>query len=363
MKKLFPLFFILPVFAFAKIHTVDNTPGNGAMFNSLQTAISQASSGDTLIVMRSVNTYGSITLKKKLIIYSDGHHHATIFKDRNALLEGLVIESGSDGSSLSGFYIKNTTVTIGAKNISLRSNFFDFSRLVFQTGGDNSIIEGNIFWGTGTSYYQIALNNTSNNLIKNNWFSALQYSYYPYYGGSGFVDGGNSTNLFVNNLLTESNNGNSGQWYFGPLTLFNNSSMNIHNNIFWSNSSARTRFDTLSASATFKNNLTYSTKNKVRNLPGTNNINNTDPEFETGFSNSNPPTLDFTYNFRLKSSSVGIKAGLDSTDIGLFGGLYTFSINGNVKGVPVFEDFYIVTPVVKQGGKLKVKLIARKPEN
>lgn len=363
MRKVILLLIFLPLVISAKIHTVDNTPSNGAMFNSLQTAISSASSGDTLIVMRSLNSYGSITLKKKLLIYSDGHHHATIFKDRNALLEGLAIESGSDGSSLSGFYIKNATVTIGAKNISLRCNYFDFSKILYQSGGHNSILEGNVFWGMDRSYFQITLDSSSNNLIKNNWFSALQYSYYPYYGGSGFINGGNSTNLFANNLITESNNGNSGQWYFGPLTIFNNSSMNIRNNIFWSNSSDRTRFDTLSASATFKNNLTYSTKNKVRNLPGTNNINNTDPAFETGFSNSNPPTLDFTYNFNLKSSSAGKNAGLDSTDIGLFGGLYKFSINGNVNGVPVFEDFYIVTPVVKQGGKLKVKLIARKPEN
>jgi hypothetical protein len=32
MRNLTILLFILPVFAFAKVHTVDNTPGNGAMF-------------------------------------------------------------------------------------------------------------------------------------------------------------------------------------------------------------------------------------------------------------------------------------------------------------------------------------------
>jgi hypothetical protein len=81
-EKLIILLFILPVFAFAKVHTVDNTPGNGAMFNSLQTAISSASSGDTIIVMRSIDSYGSISIKKKLFLYSDGHHHPSIFKDR-----------------------------------------------------------------------------------------------------------------------------------------------------------------------------------------------------------------------------------------------------------------------------------------
>lgn len=363
MKKTFLLLAFLPFLSLAKIHTVDNTPGNGAMFSSLQTAISSASSGDTIIVMRSLSSYGSISIKKKLLIYSDGHHQASIFKDRKAQIEGLSIESGSDGSSVSGFYILNTTVTIDAKNIVLTSNFFDFSRLVYQTGGDNSIIEGNIFWGTGTSYFQLTLNNSSNNIIKNNWFSALQYSYYPYYGGSGFLDGGNSTNLFVNNLISESNNGNSGQWFGGPLTIFKNSSMSIHNNIFWSNSSGRTSFDTLSSSATFKNNITYSASVNVKNLPGTNNINNTAPTFETSFSGSNPPTMDFTYDLRLKSSSAGKNSGTDSTDIGPFGGGYFFSINGNVRSIPIFDDFYVVTPVVKRNGKLKIKLIARKPEN
>ncbi len=363
MKKIFLFLVFLPILSQAKIHTVDNTPGNGAMFSNLQTAISTASSGDTIIVMRSLDSYGSISIKKKLFIYSDGHHHASIFKDRKAKIEGLSIESGSDGSSLSGFYVLNTTATISAKNIALRSNFFDFSRLVFQSGGDNNTIEGNVFWGMDRSYFQITFNSSSNNLIKNNWFSALQYSYYPYYGGSGFFDGGNSTNLFANNLITESNNGNSGQWYFGPLTIFNNSSMSIHNNIFWSNSGGRTRFDTLSASATFKNNITYSANVNVKNLPGTNNINNTAPTFETSFSGSNPPTIDFTYDLRLKSSSAGKNAGTDSTDIGPFGGGYFFSIKGNVESVPIFDDFYIITPVVKRNGKLKVKLTARKPEN
>lgn len=347
----------------AKIHTVDNTPGSGAMFNSLQTAISSASSGDTIIVMRSIDSYGSISIQKKLFLYSDGHHHSTIFKDRRALITGLTFGSGSDNSTISGFHVYNTTVSIGAKNIQLNSNIFDAAPIVFAGGGvsGNCTVEGNIFWFPGTqNLFQISLSNSANNLIKNNWFSIMAiYPGFTYEASNGgYVDGGNSTNLFVNNLMTESNSG-----WRNTSTFFRNSSMNIHNNILWSNVADRTRFDTLSSSPSFKNNITYSSTRNVKNLPGTNNINNTAPTFETSFSGSNPPTLSFTYDLRLKSSSVGKNAGTDSTDIGLFGGGYFFSINGNVKSVPIFDDFYIVTPVVKRNGKLKIKLIARKPEN
>ena len=363
MRNLSILLFILPVFAFAKVHTVDNTPGNGAMFTSLQTAISSASSGDTIIVMRSIDGYGSTSIQKKLFLYSDGHHHPSIFKDRRVLISGLSLGSGSDNSIISGFYFSNTTVSIGAKNIQLNCNFFNAAPIVFAGGGvsGNCTLEGNIFWFPGTqNAFQISLSNSANNLIKNNWYSIMAiYPGYTYEASNGgYIDGGNSTNLFVNNLLTESNSG-----WRNTSTFFRNSSMNIHNNILRSNVADRTRFDTLSGSPSFKNNITYSSTRKVKNLPGTNNINNTAPEFETSFSGSNPPTMDLSYNLRLKSSSVGKNGGTDSTDIGLFGGGYFFSITGNVKSVPIFDDFYIVTPVVKRNGKLKVKLVARKPEN
>jgi hypothetical protein len=57
MKKLIFILILSTFISLAKIHTVDNTPGNGAMFNTIASAISAASSGDTIIVMPSVYKY------------------------------------------------------------------------------------------------------------------------------------------------------------------------------------------------------------------------------------------------------------------------------------------------------------------
>src|SRR5690606_33418800 len=112
----------------------------------------------------------------------------------------------------------------------------------------------------------------------------------------------------------------------------------------------------------FKNNITYSVNTKLRNLPGNSNFNDTQILFEGNYSANNLPFYRASNDMRLKDSSVGRFAGTDSTDIGIYGGNYNFSFEGNVPGVAVFDDFEILNPVVKKGGVIKVKATARKPE-
>jgi len=358
-KTVWMIFLMLPLLANAKIWTVDNTPGAGADSTSLQGLIDRkASAGDTIIVMPSHISYGNITLTKKLFIYSRGHSNNNLDRDRSATILSLnftLSGTTSAGSSVKGLKI-NTGVTINVNNVHIQNCFIENNVYIFQS---NALIEGCVF--DQSPYYSINLYSTSNNniiahcyIFKHLTSGSVSGPTYP------FIDGGNSTNLMINNLFVEIANG--GTLTGGGSTLFKNSFAKIYNNIFWSNIAGRTRFDTLNSGSAFKNNLTYSEKNKPTNMAGTGNINDSMPLFEGGYNSSLLPIYRVSNDMRLKSTSPGRNAGTDSTDVGLYGGNYKYSIVGNVPGIAVFDDFEVLNPIIKKGGTLKVRINARKPE-
>lgn len=358
MRSLLLLFIFIPCFGFAKIHTVDNTPGNGAMFNTIGAVISAASSGDTIIVMPSTKKYDALYLDKKLYIYSRHPHGGGVDADRFPYTDRIEFNSGSSGSKVSGFHLNPGGIDIRENNVELSYNYLVATYVRIQ-GKNNCRIINNVFIETKYHQYSIELGG-NNNIIRNNYFATITGGTYSG-GNSCFINGGNSTNIITNNMFSESMTSGA-TCTDGGFIFFRNSSSKIYNNIMWSNINGRTRFDTLS-NGTYFNNITYASKNKPNKLSGTGNFNDTFPSFETTFSDSKPPYFNGNEDFRLKSGTVGKNAGTDSTDIGLYGGGHLFSLLCKVPGVPIFDQFIVLTPVIKRGGKLKVKLIARKPEN
>jgi len=358
MRKVFLLLVFLPAFIFAKIHTVDNTPGNGAMFKSIGAAINAASSGDTIIVMPSVSKYDAMYLSKKLFIYSRHPFTGGVDPDRFPYTDRIIFYSGSSGSKVSGFHLNPGGIEIDENNVELSYNYL-VATYVRIRGASNVKIANNIF--IETKYHGTSIEiNGSNNIIRNNYFATVTGGNYA--GGSNsFILNGNSTNSITNNLFSETMTSGS-NCTDGGFIFFKNCNAKIYNNIMWSNINGRTRFDTLS-NGTFANNITYSAKNKPTALSGSGNFNDTFPSFETTFSDSKPPYFNGNEDFRLKSGTVGKNGGTDSTDIGLYGANHLFSLLCKVPGVPIFEQFIVLTPSIKRGEKLKVKVIARKPEN
>ncbi|MBU6325200.1 MAG: hypothetical protein KJS92_06900 [Bacteroidetes bacterium] len=355
--------FLAPTVASARIWTVDNTPGSGADSSSLQGLIDQkAANGDTIIVMPSTVSYGGINLYKKLFIYSRGHSSNTIDKDRTAMINSIYTSytgsTSSSGSAIKGLRILGQ-VSVYSNNIHFQNCFFDAT---VYLSSSNSLIEGCVFYQSiGFSLvFVVTSPSPSNNIVSHNYFAQILSSGWVSGPNYGFVESGNSTNLIINNIFAEMENG--GTIAYGGLTYFRSSYAKIYNNILWSNVSKRARFDTLNYGSVFKNNLTYSHNSAVAKLPGTGNINDTMPVFEGGYSATNLPYYRTNADFRLKSTSPGKNAGTDSTDVGLYGGGYKFSIVGNVPGVAVFDDFEVLNPVIKKGTALKVRILARKPE-
>lgn len=362
MKKLACIILlILPLIGEAKIWTVDNTPGSGADSSSLQGLIDQkATQGDTIILMPSHINYGSVSLYKKIFLYSRGHSNNNLDKDRSATISSLYF-GASGGNSSAGSAVKGVKLTggfnISVNNIHVQNCYVSGNSYVYQS---NALIEGCVF---DNIYYETPINFTTssnNNIIAHNYFvktmSSGTTSGPPY----SFINSGNSSNLVINNLFAEMMNG--GSLTNGGTTFFLSSYAKIYNNILWSNAAARTRFDTLNSGSAFKNNLTYSANTNPTNLSGTGNINDSMPLFEGGYTNSFLPIYRTSNDMRLKSTSAGVGAGTDSTDVGLYGGNYNFSITGNVPGVAIFDDFEVLNPIIKKGDVLKVRINARKPD-
>jgi hypothetical protein len=368
--KLSAVLFIIQNAVFGNTYTVDNTPFSGAHYSNLQTAIDSASSGDSLIVMPSFNTYGKITINKKLNIYSRGVHGFKVSPDKSAMVELVEFVENSNGSIFQGFnLIVGTTsgmILTKCENISILHNFFNSTYLNFATGGSSQVsnvqVKGNIFWNSVNQNQQaLAINGANYCDISNNYFiDIFKGSYFAgiYYS---FIVGGNSSNSLRNNFFALTELSGTNYYYQSTSGFFRNSSAVFRNNIFWTDSKNITSFDSTSSGGDYRNNITYSRYSKAYDLPGTN-YNDTLPEFETDFSGNKQINYDLSYNFRLKSSSVGKNGGTDSTDVGLYGGGYAFGMNIKSKGVAIFEEFEILNPVVKKGGPLKVKIMARKPE-
>lgn len=354
--------------AFGKTYTVDNTRFAGADFSNIQTAINAASSGDTLIVMPSYDNYGNLTINKKLFIYGRGVHGFKITTDKVTYVNNVEFVQGADGSVIQGFHL---TATYGVymrlsncSRISIINNFFNGSNLIFATNYasfvDQVIVKGNIFWASSNAKGSaIEVNDVYYSDFSNNYFIDYYNGYYD--ANYQFLYGGNATNTVRNNLFVFSEK--TGVYYRNDRVpvFFRGSNMVIHNNILWTDSRHVSRFDSTSTGADYRKNITYSRNTQAQNLSG-NNYNDTLPEFETDFS-SNPINYDLSYNFRLKNGTIGKNGGTDSTDVGLYGNGFIFDLHTKTSGVPIFEDFQIINPVVKRGGTLKVNVAARKPEH
>lgn len=359
------LLMLLPFMASAKIWTVDNTPGAGADSSSLQGLIDRkAAAGDTIIVMPSNISYGSVTLTRRFFIYSRGHSNNNLDRDRAATIANINFTTAGSGGSFTtsaGSTIKGLRITSGfsisVNNIHIQNCYVESQINISQS---NCVIEGCII--DPNILFSINFGSSASNNIIAHCYFIKAVSSGSYSGPSlPFIEGGNSSNLLINNLFVEAVSG-SGAVSNGGFTFFRNSFAKVYNNIFWSNVSGRTRFDTLNSGSAFRNNLTYSDRNRPNNISGTGNINDSMPQFEGGYNGTNLPIYRISNDMRLKSGSPGKNRGTDSTDVGLYGANYKFSIVGNVPGVAVFDDFQVLNPIIKKGGTLRVRINARKPE-
>ncbi len=316
--------------------TVDNSINSAGEYTDLQQAINEASPGDTIQVHPSPTAYGAIEINKPLVLIGLGHNPALPGNGSVATIGAVDLTGNCANTTIQGLKftgnIQTQTPITNIANIIIKNNY-----LSGVTGNANATvqgwtIQGNIIEGS------VNVSNASNWLVSNNIIKSGSYSFLS---ANGSINVANNLIILVSSLAFTSCDG-----------------MVFNNNIVYLTSGATEigmNVTTLNAS----NNLVYSGDGfTVPELDGTNNINNEDPQFVDA---SPFDFLDYYNNdYHLQASSPGANAGLDGTDVGIYGGNYDFDINGRPYDIPYMLTLTIFNPSVDVGGTLNVHFSAQK---
>ena len=331
--------------------TVDNRPGTTAQFTTMQDAVDAASPGDFIYVHPSSQNYTNVNITKRVHLRGLGHK-PDLDNGLTATVGSINIASDlASGSSISGLNIWGMTCnfTTGvASNLIISNNFFR-ANFLSLTRVTNSIIQGNVL--SINAAILISLGSTSihsTNLISHNIFIS---------GANGSANDAtiafaNETTSVINNLFIYSGTtGTPGAFRFSNNPI-------VNNNIFVINNTTSNSFKSAGSTVSYQNCLTYSFGGQtIAELPGNNNLNNTNPQF-TNLSTPSNPNFDYTNNYRLSAGSLGINSGTDGTDIGIYGQGFFFQMKGYPFDLPYPTSAILSNGTVQAGSNLNLELKA-----
>lgn len=344
MKKMivFSTALFLSILSNATIHYVNNTPGQDADFTSLPAAITAATAGDTIYVQPSLTSYGDITINKQLFIIGAGHKPE--FSAYSSTVGGITFVSGSDGTFLkslksAGIFgamwnTSNNVVVSGCLVIAQNPTSFN------QGTWNNWTFEGNIF---SSQTNGINLGSFGSNMIfRNNIFHT--------FAGSNIVGYCQPGYLFENNIFMCTDNSNFNA------ALSNSNGVILRNNIFYTTTSTGNNVANGCSSCTWENNVTYNPNLEFTDLPGTGNLDNTNPDFVS------VPLLniafDYSKDYHLNPTSPLVNAATDGGDIGIYGGIYNFRKEGFDNTLPRIKSVTVLSATSPPGGVLQINLKA-----
>lgn len=327
-------------------YSVDNDPTSGANFTSLQSAIDAAQPGDTLYIHPTPANYGSITINKTIHLRGIAHY-AEYNSGASAMLDNITFNApiGAQNCSVSGLRF-NRIIVSGNQNysgLSITNNQIYQSIHVSSTPNacNNWHISGNRFH-SGYSHV-ISKQNVNlhhNWLITNNFFHQTSLNTNtPIFSYMSFSD------VIKNNIIVLNHNGSNSE------ICVSCSNAKIENSIvlFKGNSTGVT------SNIPFHNSLSYSYPGQtLNNLPGTNNLNNTNPQF---VNDGGTPDFGYSKDFHLSNASPGYTHGNDGQQIGIHGNNFNFIMRGYPNDLPYIKSF-ITSSVVSQGGTLNIQLEA-----
>jgi hypothetical protein len=334
------------------VWTVDNNPISGAQFTSVQEAINAAEPGDYIYVHPSPDAYENITINKTIHIRGIGHGPA-LNDGTNAFVEviNLSAQNGAPNSSISGMNISKIDVS-GNFNQDYTGWQITNNRITGWIHGDadpnmcdNWLFQGNVCsMGLNDAIDQ---ENNNNWMFVNNYFSTstgqLLYNLFHNF---------NATTEFRNNVVATNQN------VADNIALFDNSdNVTVENSIFIFISNNPTGMTGGDGEVNFYNCLTYSYGGgTLADLPGANNLNNTDPMFVDGGSNA---YFDYIEDYHLQGASPGVGFGTDGQDIGVYGNGQEFPMEGYPMDLPYPTQMLINMTQVTNGGTLEIEFKAK----
>ncbi len=328
---------------------VDNSQGAGAQYTSLQTAINAASPGDIIYVQPSPDHYESITITKQLIIYGMGHNPELNAGNYARVLSVTFDQDTSNSTTSSNSKIAGLvigTITVKTDNIIIENNKLDAVR-TSVTQANNCIISGNIIENANGGKFQ--LEDAQNWIISNN---IINHTLTNGNSGTHIFSNINASIIVKNNIIRSRQNGDSN----GNITFFLNANGGqIYNNIFLFTGTGVINF--APSNLNFQNNLTYSYNSTLSNLPGTNNIDNTNPLL-VSFSAGTYYMSSLSNDFHLQTGSPAIGAGNDGLDLGIYNGDFPFNMRGHPTMLPYLTSFTIYNTNINAGSSLNINVKA-----
>jgi hypothetical protein len=324
----------------AKTIIVSNIVNSGAQYSNLQTAINEATAGDTIMVAASPINYGIISINKKLCLLGQGYKPEKEFPYPTQLIKADIV-AGADGSEIQGFCFLSvnyvTVFSVGANNVIVKRNQFNWTSIannnVDISNSNSVLLAENIFLGETklTNSHNVSFNN--NILIKPISVSA----------NSAFISFTNNNILAAGNSINNANFSNNIFYYLdlnNPLQenpgspAVSGSSCVFNNNVYFK--------------LTYPNPLQIG----VNGNSGTGNVFD-DPKFVL----INITDFPFSCNFQLQPGSPAINAGSDGRDIGAYGGAnpIQYPLNGEPR-LPQIKSLVLGNNVVPSNGTLEVRI-------
>ena len=340
--------------SFATIWTVSNDANRPAQFTTVQAAVNEAVSGDTVLIIGSGPQYNETVNILKPLVFVGEDMESPRAEINEIRLERLNSSMGSSGSKFYGLAIRRFYIYGGFTGSSAEQRIIEdieverclLYDVTFQSvsGGairKNIAFRNNRFWGSNSNDWTwITVGATydyEDIVFTNNIFS----SQYRFRGSS-------SVNLngelkIRNNLFLNATSG----------AFQNIDGAVVENNIFYKAE------PTGATNSAFNNNLTYLCNDNA--LPyGTNtgggNIVNQNPLF------ANYPALGgvnhtYAHDYELQVGSPAIGNGTTGTNIGISGGVAP--VVDNLKShprIPVVTNLHLPVTSVPVGGTLQINI-------
>jgi hypothetical protein len=323
--------------SFATVTTVDNNPNSVAQHVQLQGAIDSSSVGDSIYVIGSPNTYGNISITKKLVLIGAGYAVNGTPYNYNSSVENITIDSLNGGSQVSGLSLEGLWITgsiNSGSNGSFVKPYLTFKRC--RIDGSISVLGNGWLFNGNIINSALTINNYSNLIISNNVIF-------------GYISNSSSGNILI------TNNDFIGSSYGGLVTVTN---ALITNNIFLQIGA----FYSNVQNNTFNKNIAYHSTNVITlppaNNTGSGNLSNTNPEL-TNVPTSISSYYETTYDYHLQPGSPALSAGTDGKDLGIYGGNNPIANITGVTNLPQIVIFNIGNSVLPKNGTLNVNVKAR----
>lgn len=326
--------------ASATVRTVNNINGIDADYVSIVAAINASVAGDTIYVMPSPTSYGSFSINKQLFILGAGHNPE--YSPYNATVNTITFTASSTGSVVKGLQITTLATDNNViNNIVIANNHITNSGTTFSFNNsgtyNNWIFEGNVMYTQNNAYHNFT-GLGANLILRNNFIQIASQTGVLNFLPSGTILDHNIITAYSTSVMST--------------PIVNSSNIIIRNNIFYFNVNNSMYPADYCGGCTWEKNIVYNQGGTIYNVPA-GNFPNQDPSmvnFNTIFN--------YTLDLHLSNSSPGIGQATDGTDIGIYGGIYPFSMFGFDAGLPRIAEFELLNTSAPQGGTISIQLRA-----